>query len=111
MSNIGWRRHPPVGRKQMRYYAVPLLLGVLFSLPVPLSGSYAQQTPADRDCDAGAARRQLMGQPMTDFLAACRAARVNPENLQTICANNADAKKLSGAARNTYLRECTTGPD
>jgi hypothetical protein len=62
----------------MRYYAVPLLLGMLLSLPVPLSGSHAQQPAANRDCDAGIARRQLTGQPMTDFLAACRAARIKP---------------------------------
>jgi hypothetical protein len=30
----------------MRYYAVPLLLGVLLSLPVPLSDGHAQQ-PAE----------------------------------------------------------------
>lgn len=95
----------------MLYYALPLLLGVLISLPVPLSGSHAQQPAANRDCDAGVARRQLTGQPMADFLAACRAARVNPENLQKICANNADSMKMSGAGRDTYLRDCTTGPD
>jgi hypothetical protein len=92
----------------MLYYVA--LLGMLISLST-FSNSHAQQPAANRDCDAGVARRQLMGQPMTDFLTACRAAKVNSGNLSKICANNADLRKLSGAARDTYLRECTTGPD
>ena len=92
----------------MRHLALALCALVPFALP--LAPGHAQQPAASRDCDAGAARRQLTGQPMTDFLAACRAARINPENLGRICASAADANKLSGTARDSYLRECTTGP-
>ena len=93
----------------MRRFAVALC--AIISFAVPSAGSHAQQQAATRDCDAGAARRQLTGQPMTDFLAACRAARVNPENLGRICASAADSNKLSGTTRDSYMRECTTGPD
>ena len=48
---------------------------------------------------------------MTDFMTACRAARVNPENLAKICNTGADQLKLTGAARQSYLQDCTKGPD
>ncbi|HJS88284.1 MAG TPA: hypothetical protein VJ779_22775 [Acetobacteraceae bacterium] len=93
----------------MRYLAVALCALAPFALSI--TPSHAQQSPSGRDCDAGAARRQLSGQPMTDYLAACRSAQINPENLQGICARGADSNKLSGAARNTYMQDCTKGPD
>ena len=93
----------------MRHLAVALCALVPFAASV--SPGHAQQASSSRDCDAGAARRQLSGQPMTEFLAACRSASLNPENLQNICARGADSSKLSGTARNTYMRECTKGPD
>ncbi len=77
---------------------------------IPLAVSRGQAT-SDRNCDAGVARRQLTGQPMTDFMAACRAARVNPENLGRICNSSADQLKLTGASRQSYVQECTKGPD
>ncbi len=42
---------------------------------------------ATRNCDRGVNRRQLMGQPMTDFMKACQANEGNPENLGKICNN------------------------
>ncbi len=76
----------------------------------PLAASRAQQAPSDRNCDAGITRRQLTGQPMTDFMSACRAGRVNPENLGKICNGNADQLKMAGASRQSYVQECMKGP-
>ena len=44
---------------------------------------------------------------MTDFMKACQASEINPENLGKICNHAADDRHLSCAARQTYLAECT----
>jgi hypothetical protein len=87
-----------------------LFLAVLLAA-APVTAVVAQQPAShEENCDAGVARRQLTGQPMTDFMAACRADRVNPETLGKICNSNADSRKLSAAARQSYIAECTKGP-
>ncbi len=87
-----------------------LFLAVLLAA-APLAAAVAQQPAShEENCDAGVARRQLTGQPMTDFMAACRADKVSPETLGKICNSNADSRKLSAGARQSYVTECMKGP-
>ena len=78
----------------------------------PLAPRARQQdkSGATRNCDSRVNRRQLVGQPMTDYMKTCQANEVNPENLGKICNNAADDRHLSGTARQTYLAECTKVP-
>lgn len=98
----------------MQYRSLAFCAFVL-AVATPLTAGHAQQqnqqTGEIRNCNSGVARRQLMGQPMTDFMKLCQASRVNSENLGKICNDAADNQHLSGTARQTYLAECTRGPD
>ncbi len=87
-----------------------LTLCALVLAVAPIARGHAQQTGEVKNCESGATARQLAGQPMTDFMKLCRASRVNPENLGKICNAGADSKNLSGTARQTYVKECMTGP-
>ncbi len=95
-----------------------LAIAALLLALCPATTVRAQQSPSQApqaqgqapDCDAGVVRRQLKGQPMTEFLTECRAGRINPENLGKICNAAADQDKLSSDARRSFLEICTKGP-